>query len=385
MKKRFITLLLLLFILLWFMPLWASIFIAIAILFNLFLIKLIGLIKHRFLKKTAKSIFLFIYIFSIAISIKLFFFDIYKIPSSSMNNTLYTNDVIMVNKLELGPKLPRSPFDIPWINIAFYFNDAAKERINENWWPYKRLSGRTTIKNGDVVVFTMFKKNMVIVKRCMGIAGDTLKIDKGNVYINNKHFSPSNLILNNYEFNVKDKKTLYRKLDSIGFDISMKRTRTGHFMATLSTQVKDKLKALYLVKDLKKITDSLVETSTVYPNSKYNQWNLDDYGPYIIPKKGLKIELNPMNFELYNKVIDTHEGIRIKDIEGAYFINEKRAKTYTFKQDYFFMMGDNRKGSIDSRVWGLVPEKRIIGKVQYILFSNYQDKFQWNRLFKYVK
>lgn len=345
---------------------------------------LIPFIKSAVLRKVIKGTLLFIYIFSIAIGTKLLAFDIYKIPSSSMNNTLYTGDVIVVHKLKYGPKLPRSPFDIPWINIAFYFNKKARATMGTPWWDYKRLSGYSCINNGDVVVFTMFKKNMVIVKRCMGIAGDTLKIHKGDVYINNAFFSPSNFVLNNYKFNVSDRKTLYRKLDSIGLDIALNRTRTSNFMTTLSIQDKNRLETLHLVEDLKKVTDSLTETSTAYPNSKYNQWNLDDYGSYIIPKKGMKIRLNATNYELYKKVIKTHEGLELKELDNRYYLNEKEVIFYTFKQDYYFMMGDNRKGSMDSRYWGLVPEKRIIGKVQYILFSNYGGTFNWKRLFKNV-
>ena len=87
---------------------------------------------------------------------------------------------------------------------------------------------------------------------------------------------------------------------------------------------------------------------------------------------------------MYHKAINEHEGVVIKNTGGNYTINEKEVRTYTFEQDYYFMMGDNRIGSMDSRVWGLVPEERIIGKVQCVLWSNYQDEFQWNRLFKSI-
>ncbi|MDO5981580.1 signal peptidase I [Flavivirga spongiicola] len=341
-------------------------------------------IKNSFIYRTAYGLFVFLFIFFIAISIKLFAFDIYKIPSSSMNNTLYTNDVIMVNKLKYGPKLPRSPFDIPWVNIAFYFNDKARATMGTPWWDYKRLSGTTTIKKGDVIVFTMFDVDMVIVKRCIGKAGDTLTIKKGDVYVNNMAFNPSKLILNNYEFKVNDRKTFYSKLDSIDLDISFTRTRTNNFRATLSFQDKKRLEELNMVESLVKVTDSLTDTSTAYPESKYNQWNFDDYGPYIIPQKGMKIILTPENYALYHKVINEHEGVTIKNTEGTYSIKGKEVISYTFKQDYYFMMGDHRKGSLDSRLWGVVPEERIIGKVQCVLFSNYQDEFQWNRLFKFV-
>ena len=304
-----------------------------------------------------------------------------------MNNTLYTNDVIVVNKLKYGPKLPRSPFEIPWVNIAFYFNDNARKRIKENWWDYKRLTGTTTIKNGDVVVFNMpfgSTKNMIIVKRCMGISGDTIAIKKGDVYINNRFINPSNHVLNKYGFKVSDKKAFYRKLDSIGLELSLNRTRTNHFRAKLSFLDKTKLEGLGMIESLIRVTDTLTPKSTAYPNSEYNQWNLDDYGPYIIPEKGMSIDLTPENYALYHKTIKEHEGVAMKNIEGTYTINGKEVITYIFKQDYYFMMGDNRKGSMDSRYWGLVPKERIIGKVQCVLWSNYQDEFQWNRLFKPV-
>ena len=166
---KYFFLLFIIFFLLILGLLWLCVCIIILALVYFSLLRLIKHIKYAFLKKILKGSFLFLFIFSIAISIKLLLFDIYKIPSSSMNNTLYTNDVIVVNKLKYGPKLPRSPFDIPWVNIAFYFNDKARTSMGTPWWGYKRLSGTTAIKNGDVIVFTMFKANMVIVKRCMGI------------------------------------------------------------------------------------------------------------------------------------------------------------------------------------------------------------------------
>lgn len=380
----FIMLLFLIFLLLGLE--WLSISVVVLAILHKSMLFLIILVKSLFFKKLLKGSFLFLFIFSIAISIKLFVGDIYKIPSSSMNNTLYTNDVILVNKLKYGPKLPRSPFDIPWVNIAFYLNDKAKAGIGEPWWSYKRLSGTTTIRNGDVLVFTMFKKNMVIVKRCMAIAGDTVNIKNGDVYINNTFFNPSNLILNNYKLTVSNREIFYRKLEAIGLNLSFNKTRTqtNHFGTTLSFQDKTKLEQLGVVDSLLRVTDTLTSKSTVYPNSKYNQWNFDDYGPFIIPKKGMKIKLNPKNYELYSKAINTHEGIKIKHLDGSYFIDDKEASLYIFKQDYYFMMGDNRKGSLDSRVWGIVPEERIIGKVQCVLWSNYQDEFQWNRLFKNI-
>ena len=107
-------------------------------------------------------------------------------------------------------------------------------------------------------------------------------------------------------------------------------------------------------------------------------------GAIIIPKKGMRISLNTETFALYNRIINSSENCKIKDIDGVYYIDDKKTTNYTFKQDYYFMMGDNREGTQDSRAWGFVPEENIIGKVQCVLYSNYQDEFQWDRLFKSV-
>ncbi|WP_299431885.1 signal peptidase I [uncultured Maribacter sp.] len=345
---------------------------------------MVNIVKYSFFRKIYKRILLVLLVFSITIFLKLLIFDIYKIPSSSMNNTLYPGDVIMVNKLKYGPKLPRSPFEIPLVNIAFYLNNKTRATMNTQWWSYKRLPGTTTVKNGDVFVFTMFKKNMIIVKRCMGVAGDTLKIEKGEVYVNNKILRPSKLILNNYKFKIKDKKKWDDALDSIGLDITINKIQDNYFGAALSHEEKKRLQKLSIVSDLIKYKDSLTLESSVYPKSQYNQWNLDDYGPYIVPKKGMEIKMTPENYALYSKAINSHEDVEIKKNKDDYYLNEKRITHYTFKQDYYFMMGDNRKGSLDSRRWGVVPECRIIGKVQCVLFSYYQNKFRWNRLFKSV-
>ncbi|WP_345004359.1 signal peptidase I [Snuella lapsa] len=364
---------------------WVSLYTLLLLVLYLTITRFLEKIRNKLIKKTLKGIWTFFFIFLIVIGTKLFMVDIYIIPSASMNNTLYTNDVILVNKLKYGPKLPRSPFEIPWINIAFYFNDRAKQRINEKWWIYKRLSGTINIKNGDVVVFTMFKDDMVIVKRCMGIAGDTLAIRRGDVYIGENILSPSNQILNTYEFSVNNRRVFYNKLDSIDLNIALNRTRSNHFRTTLSLQEKSELERLGDVKGLKKVTDTLTSKSEVYPNSEYNCWNRDEYGPFVVPKKGMTISLTLENYALYHKAINEHEKVSIKTKEDKYTVNGTEVTTYTFKQNYYFMMGDNRNGSMDSRVWGIVPEERIIGKVQCVLWSNYQDTFQWNRFFKKVE
>lgn len=339
--------------------------------------------KNGRLGKIFKGFCLTVFIILISIGLRLLVFDIYKIPSSSMEGTLFPEDIILVNKLKYGPKLPSSPFEIPFVNIAFYLNKKARESIDDHWWDYKRLSGTDQVKNGDVMVIDMFGgvHRMIIVKRCMGIAGDTLKIRNGNVFVNGYIFNPSGLIHNNYQFIVSDKSQLFKTSDSLGFDIRLREVNENKYEASMSISEKNELENMTLIDSVRISIDTL---PVKYPEAKQLKWTLDNYGPYIIPKKGMTISLNQVYFDLYNKVINDHEDANIEILDGYCYLNGKRIEEYTFKHDYYFMMGDNRKGSQDSRYWGLVPENRIIGRVQCVLFSNYKDEFQWKRFFKNV-
>ncbi len=301
----------------------------IGVLFFALMTKTLGIMK--------KKIFFFISIFflTIVLSIKIFAFNIFKIPSSSMENQLFSNDIILVNKLTYGPRLPRSPFDIPWVNIAFYFNNNAKKRIKENWWPYKRLSGTTSIKQGEVMVFnSTWDKNFILVKRCMALPGDTLILKNAKVFTNNKLFVEPN---------------------SIKYSVSNFQSNKAY-----TTEVK------------KLFFEDLCD------------WDFTNMGPFVMPKKGMTISLNDKNFRLYKKAIQLGEKKNIYQDKGVYYINNQKAKRYTFTQDYYFMMGDNRDFTEDSRVWGFVPEQNIIGKVNYVLCSKHGGSFNWDRFFKAV-
>lgn len=322
----------------------------------------------------------------VIVSIKLFVFDIFKIPSSSMENILFSDDVILVNKLNYGARLPRSPFDIPWINIAFYFNDNAKNRTKENWWAYKRLSGTSTIKQGDIFVFnSTWDKNYILVKRCIALPGDILKIKNASIYTNNRLFISPDTEKNNYTFKVKNKQALYKVIDSFELKGIMLKNYNGEFYeSNLSKHELSYFSKINFIDSVKIKIDTFVEGKTFVKSPKI-KWTFDNMGPFKVPKKGMQIKLNPVTFLLYENVINNSENSRIKEVQGVFFINNKKTNTYIFKHDYYFMMGDNRKETLDSRAWGFIPESNIIGKVQCILWSNYQNEFRWGHLFKSVK
>ena len=363
-------------------------FIPLAILYVIHLVfaKVLVQIKNNYFKKLLKAVFKLLVFISFIIGLKTFIFGIFKIPSSSMKNALFPNDIIVVNKLKYGPRLPRSPFDIPLINIGCYFNENAKKRIKEYWWLYKRLSGTTNIKQGDVIVFNaLWDKDFILVKRCVAIAGDTLQIKNGIVYINGKIYKVDTE-KHKYKFEIEDKKTFRKTLNSLGLSHVnfMKNSSKYVLKAKLAQNEVDIIKNLESVKNFQLVLDIYKPKQKLLAKLPTKNWTYDDMGSFVIPKKGLQIDLNHENYLLYKQTINKIEKANLKYINGKFFVKDRRVNTYTFQKNYYFMMGDNRKATADSRVWGFVPEENIIGKVQCVLFSNFKNKFQWDRLLKSV-
>lgn len=386
MNRKKILIIPLLFIILLLNDLsWLSLTLILFTLVYFGVLKVIYLTNNSFLRKIVHGFFILFYFISIVIGVIFFFFDIYKIPSSSMEITLFPSDVIVVNKLKYGPRLPRSPFDIPLVNIGCYFNENAKKRIKEYWWPYKRLSGTSQIQQGDVMVFnSIWSKDYILVKRCVALPGDTLKIENSFVYTNNIYFNDSQNVKHNYTFNVTNKKGLYDNLDSLSLkSVSISQEKLDVYQSNLSKKEIEILKKTGVIENVKLKIDTLNRKGLFFKPMN-NNWSLENMGPVIVPKKGMQIVLNEENFAIYKKAIRKSEKCKLAKRNGAYYINNKKTETYTFTQDYYFMMGDNRPNSQDSRYYGFIPEQNIIGKVQCVLYSNYQDKFQWNRFFKSV-
>ena len=346
---------------------------------------IISLIPYFLLRKIITGFCFFFFLLSITISLKLLVFDIYKIPSSSMENLLYPGDVIVVNKLKYGPKLPASPFEIPWVNLFFYMNKKARARINETWWDYRRLEGSVKIRQGDVFVFSFDNSaDFYIVKRCVALPGDQIQIKKAEVYVNSILFNSPSTVKNNCSFSIRDQKHLNKIVDSMHLKqyINYGYHQYNQASAFLSKKEFELLYKRKCIDSVKKILDTYGNSQEEILKTTNSKWTLDEMGPIIVPKKGMQIALNDDNFMLYEKVIKLFEKENVTKKNGDYCINGKSAKNYTFKLNYFFMMGDNRKGTSDSRSWGFLPENHIIGKVQCVLFSNRDNEFHGDRLLK---
>ncbi len=336
--------------------------------------------------------------------IRWIFMEAFTIPTPSMENSLLVGDYLFVSKFHYGTRTPATPLQIPLSHQKIWFTNlpSYSDAIQ---LPTYRLPGITHVKNNDVVVFnwpddkgfpTDLKTNYI--KRCIGIAGDTLQIKNREVFINGKAVNPpeemqysywvttngvvSENILNKYKIPSYNGETVLQNFNA---------TTSGYIL-----NITPKL-AQQLVDDHVASKVTLVDFSNsdykqmLFPLAKYSQsWTVDNYGPLWIPKEGSTITLNAQNIATYESTIRDYEGWETVEKKGDFlYIDGKEVKQYTFKQNYYFMMGDNRHSSSDSRYWGFVPEDHIVGKAYMIWLSldpdkNLLHKIRWNRMFDLI-
>ncbi|MBO5499178.1 MAG: signal peptidase I [Bacteroidales bacterium] len=364
--------------------------------------------------------------------INTFFFQAFKIPSSSMESSLYTGDHLFVSKLAYGPKLPQTPLTIPFTHNVIAGRESYSTLMQND---YRRLRGFGKVKTGDYVVFGFPHGDTVLVrepaadyytyvrtlgrdytidrygpvkvrpsdkkdhyvKRCVAVAGDTLEIRNGQVYVNSQAQEVWPGVQNSYRVITNGQKINQVNLDKLGVntrELWYYPELPGYPEMPLTEQMLEKVKNYSNVVSVEQNIDVYPpdypdSDLTIFPFSYDYKWTRDNFGPLWIPAKGATVTLTLENLPLYQRIITSYEGNELTLKEGKIFINGEEAQTYTFTQDYYFMMGDNRHNSLDSRYWGFVPEDHIVGKPALIWLSidgnkKFPKNIRWRRFFKFV-
>lgn len=321
------------------------------------------------------------FIFALTVMMRIFFIEIYYIPSDSMSDTLVTGDRIIMEKLSLGPRMPETIYQVPWLGFAARFIPNLRNRTPDDWWGYRRLSGFTKPKHNDILVYnTPDEKRLSFIKRSVGLPGDTLKIRNSEVFINgtplpfpekSKHMS--RLYYQDY------KKTL-NLMDNLSVSIQHINYEKKYINATLNKLQEERLLAASYIRSVEIEQASYASVFQKYPHHPRYHWTLDDFGPIVIPEKGLEIELNEDAIIFYSELIKQFESVELTKADSLFAGGDYPASTYVFEQNYYFMLGDYRHNSKDSRYQGLVPESHLVGKASFVLFSHRGDMgISWKR------
>ncbi len=314
-----------------------------------------------------------------------------------MEKSLLVGDFLFVSKLHYGPRTPMTPLQVPLTHQTIWGTNIPSYSDAIQLLPH-RLPGFSEVKRNDVVVFNYPPESQHpadlrtnYIKRAIGQPGDSLAVRDMQVYINGKAIeNPAGM---QYKYLLVPKTQLSQKFfqdrninlnDLQFFDNGYLVDASPELAAEMAKL--DFMKDVILMKDLPGKADPSVFP---YVPSKY-EWNKDNYGPLYIPKEGATVAITPESLPFYEKVIIGYEHNKNAEVrDGKLFIDGKEVNQYTFKQNYYFMMGDNRHNSLDSRFWGFVPEDHIVGKAVMIWMStnvegSFFERIRWNRLFKSI-
>ena len=349
--------------------------------------------------------------------INIFFFQAFKIPSSSMESSLYTGDHLFVSKLTYGPRLPQTPLTIPFTHNRAFGKESYSTAIQN---PYRRLKGFRSVEKGDVVVFGFPNGDTVLskrpaddyyawvrtygrektvkqfgpiivrpsdkkdhyVKRCVATAGDTLEIRNGIVWVNGVREPDYPGRQYTYKVTTTGGRINTLKLEELGLNLAelyFDPRLPGYPAMPLTEAMLEKVKAMKTVASVEPNIETFPtsgQDTELFPFTGKTRWTADNFGPIWIPKKGVTVPINPQTLPFYERIIKDYE-------HGSTDVTE-----YTFKQDYYFMMGDNRHNSLDSRYWGFVPEDHIVGTPSIVWLSTdatkrFPKSIRWKRFLKH--
>lgn len=386
-------------------------------------------------KKTALREWVDAILFAViaATIIRMFWFEAYTIPTSSMEKSLLVGDFLFVSKISYGPKVPNTPLAFPFVHHTMPLSQTTKSYVEWIKLPFYRFPGLTEVKHGDAVVFNYpdgdtvalkiqnqsyyalirdygrqrvwndkvnfgdivarpVDKRENYIKRCVALPGDTLQIINQEVFINNnkQDFPPHSQ--SKYYVRTNGARLSTRLLNRLDITEEVMMSGPGDYHLTLTEEAAAILADNPEVLEVKKIIYPEGHNQHfIFPFNERYTWNLDNFGPLYIPKAGQTVKITTENLCLYERIITAYELNELEVRNNRIFINGEETEQYTFKLDYYWLMGDNRHNSADSRFWGFVPNDHIVGKAVFVWLSLdpnkslFGGKIRWNKMFRVVK
>jgi len=346
-----------------------------------------------------------------------YFIQPFTIPTSSLEKTLLVGDFLFVSKLHYGARTPETTIAVPMVHDTIPVL-GIKSYTNRPKLPYFRFPGFQKIEQNDIVVFNWpvdtvpyfgyrgnksyikpIDKKSNYVKRAVGLPGDSLAIIDGEYYINGEFLElpdrakPQNSYLVKTKGEGFNRRYLYEHYDYT--ENLYPQDKNTYVFVSLTEENARKLRNNPNVASIEKLLTPKDRGNQVFPSSDLG-WNGDYYGPVYIPKKGATVKIDKESIPFYKRIIEVYEGSemgveqKISYSGDQILMNGQPLDNYTFKQDYYYMLGDNRHNSEDSRYWGYVPENHIVGKPVFIWLSldkygkNFFDRIRWERMFTTV-
>lgn len=325
------------------------------------------------------------------------FFSAYAIPSGSMEGTQLTGDYLFVSKISYGPRMPFTPVAVPFLEST-----VTSYHVKTYWdgikLPYFRLPGLSEIKKGDIVVFNKpdeadasYNKPVDVrtnlIKRCQAAPGDVLTIVNAQVYINGKPAPNAENAQTSYEVITDGSDINPQIFEEMNIEIRQQ-TGANTYEMIIPTKYLATFKSY---SNIKRITPVIQPAGrfdqAIFPHNENFKWNEDNYGPLVLPARGMTIPLNDSTMALYRRAIELYEDNKVETNGSEIKVNGEQANSYTFKMNYYWMMGDNRHNLLDSRFWGYVPEDHVIGKAMITWMSmdstkTFLHKIRWSRIMK---